>query len=73
MNYSKKVCCTCWSGRNVTYLFNLSPFQAIIMFGVIDTEYIGPKYSSSGVIFEAAFSLLDEQRLKVNSCKWNVK
>ena len=43
------------------------------MFGVIDTEYIGLKYSSTGVIFQAAFLLLDERRREVYSYKWNVK
>ena len=40
---------------------------------MIDTEYIGLKYSSTGVIFEAAFLLLDEQRPEVYSYKWNIK
>jgi hypothetical protein len=43
------------------------------MFGMIDTEYIWLKYSSTGVIFEVAFLLLDEQRPEVYSYKWNVK
>lgn len=43
------------------------------MFGVIDTEYIGLKYSSTGIIFEAAFLLLDNQRREIHCYKWNIR
>ena len=40
---------------------------------MIDSEYIGVKHSSIGVIFEAAFLLVDDEYREVYTYKWNLK
>ena len=43
------------------------------MIRVFDTEFIGLKHASCGIIFEAAFMLLDENRKEMNSYYWEIK